>query len=302
MSSIFPYQINIVRFLVVFLKEVLIQNPSYQISKLHPKSNLPKFLVKDILHSRDTAIAGNKNLTERNRGDSKDDIIRQRQWTLFFVLLLYLQILSLNISKNVAWEVGEIGPWRYFFKFVSWRNLITHISIFLSERNMWIAMRCGFAFSKLALHVINQSMLISIEKSRSINQERPVNTNSSSALLFRLDKDYGPREYDNSNKILPSTQASPSYPVNNVSQNFLSNEHLTCQHCNKTYKTETGLNRHKAKYKEKDKPSDNNEHNVSTTSNDNYTAASRTVEYPWSQTGNTISSNTISIIYDKVVF
>ena len=105
-------------------------------------------------------------------------------------------------------------------------------------------------------------MLISIEKSRSINQERPVNTNSSSALLFRLDKDYGPREYDNSNKILPSTQASPSYPVNNVSQNFLSNEHLTCQHCNKTYKTETGLNRHKTKCKERDKTSHNKEHNI----------------------------------------
>ena len=87
-----------------------------------------------------------------------------------------------------------------------------------------------------------------------------------------------------------------------VSQNFLSNEHLTCQHCNKTYKTETGLNRHKTKYKERDKPSDNNEHNIPSTSNDNDTAASRTIEYPWSKTGNTISSNTINIIYDKVVF
>ena len=145
-------------------------------------------------------------------------------------------------------------------------------------------------------------MLISNEKSRSIDQERPVNTNSSSASFFQLDKDYGPREYEKSNKTLPSTQTSSSYPVNIVSQNILSNEHLTYQHCNKAYKTETGLNRHKAKRKERDKPSDNNKHNIPSTSNDNDTAASRTIEYPWSKTGNTISSNTINIIYDKVVF
>ena len=145
-------------------------------------------------------------------------------------------------------------------------------------------------------------MLISNEKSRSLDQERPVNTNSSSASFFRLDKDYGLREYDKSNKTMPSTQTSPSYPVNNVNQNFLSNEHLTCQYCNKTYKTKTGLNRLKAKCKERDKPSDNNEHNMPSTSNDNNTAASRTIEYPWLQTGNTISSDTIDIMYDKVVF
>ena len=78
--------------------------------------------------------------------------------------------------------------------------------------------------------------------SRSIDQERPVNTNSVSVSFFRLDKDYGPEEYDKSNKTLSSTQTSPSYSVNNFSQNFLSNEHLTYQHCNKTYKTETGRN------------------------------------------------------------
>ena len=116
-----------------------------------------------------------------------------------------------------------------------------------------------------------------------------------------MDKDYGPREYDNPNKTLPSIQISPSYPVNNVSQNFLSNINLTCQHCNKTYKTETGLNRHKAKCKEKDKPSDNNEHSIPSTSNDNDRAASRTIEYLWLQTGNTISSNIIDIKYDKVI-
>ena len=134
-------------------------------------------------------------------------------------------------------------------------------------------------------------MLISNEKSRIIDQERPVNTNSSSASLF-----------DKSNKTIPSSQTSLSYPVNNVSQNFLSNEHLTRQHCNKTYKTETRLNRHKTKCKKRDKTSDDNKHNIPSTSNDNDAAASRTIEYPWSQTGNTISSNTIDKIYNEIVF
>ena len=109
-------------------------------------------------------------------------------------------------------------------------------------------------------------MLKSNDKSKSIDQERPVNTNSSSVSRFRLDKDYGPGEYYKSNKTLPGTQTSSSYPVNNVSQNFLSNEHLTCQHRSKIYKTETELNRHKAKCKERDKPSDNNEHKIQSTS------------------------------------
>ena len=71
-------------------------------------------------------------------------------------------------------------------------------------------------------------MLISNDKFRSIDQERLVNTNPRSVSLFRLDKDYGPREYDKSNKTFPSTQTSSLCPVNNVSQSFLSNEHLWC--------------------------------------------------------------------------
>ena len=59
-----------------------------------------------------------------------------------------------------------------------------------------------------------------------------------------------------SNNTLPSTQTSPLSPVNNVSQNFMSNEHLKCLHCNKTYKIETGLNPLTTKCKERDKPSD----------------------------------------------
>ena len=117
-----------------------------------------------------------------------------------------------------------------------------------------------------------------------------------------MDKDHGPRKHNKPNKTLPSTETSPLYPLNNISQNFLLNEHLKCQYSNKIYKTETGLNRRKAKYKERNKPSDNNKYNTPSTSNRNYTTASQTFEYPWSQTGNTISSNAIDTIYDKFVF
>ena len=82
-----------------------------------------------------------------------------------------------------------------------------------------------------------------------------------------------------SKNTLPSTQTSPLCRVNNVSQNFMSNKHFKCVHCNKTYKTETGLNPHTAKCKEGDKPSDKNEH-ISCTSNDNDTTASQTIKYP----------------------
>ena len=77
----------------------------------------------------------------------------------------------------------------YFFKILSWRNRNTHILIHSSERNMWIAKWYWFAFSKLALHAINQNMLESNDKSRSIVQGKPVNTNSSSLHFFQLDKD-----------------------------------------------------------------------------------------------------------------
>ena len=42
-------------------------------------------------------------------------------------------------------------------------------------------------------------------------------------------------------------------------------------------------------------------HNIPSTSNDKDTTASRTIKYPWSQTGNTILWNTINIIFDKIV-
>ena len=166
----------------------------------------------------------------------------------FFVSLLYLEILLLNIRKILRyyWKRCLRGrrnqTLKVLFNFLCWRNQITYISIHLSEQNMWIAIWYGFASSKLALDVKNRSILKSNDKSRSIDQERPANTNSSFVSFLRSDKNCGPRKYDKSNKTLPSTHSLPSYLVNNASKNFLSNEHLTRQHCNKTYNTETGLN------------------------------------------------------------
>ena len=43
-------------------------------------------------------------------------------------------------------------------------------------------------------------------------------------IVLLIDNDYGCREYEKSNKILPSTQTSLSHPVNNASLNFLQAE------------------------------------------------------------------------------
>lgn len=121
----------------------------------------------------------------------------------------------------------------------------------------------------------------------------------SSLSFFRLDNDYGPREYGKSNETLPSTQTSPLFPVKNVRQTSFQLtfvEMSTLQQMS----TETELNWHKAKCKERDGPFDNNEQNISSTSNDDTTAC-RTIEYTWLQTGNTVSSSAIDIIHDKVL-
>ena len=77
---------------------------------------------------------------------------------------------------------------------------------------------------------------------------------------------------------------------------------MKCQYYNKTNKTETGLNQQKAKCKERGKLSDNNEHNILSTSNDSDAIACAKVEYPWPETYNTISSNAMDTIYDKIAF
>ena len=52
----------------------------------------------------------------------------------------------------------------------------------------------------------------------------------------------------------------------------------------------------------KGKLSDSNEHNILSTSNDSDATACAKVEYPWPETYNTISSNAIDTIYDKIAF
>lgn len=72
-----------------------------------------------------------------------------------------------DTTVAIAWEVGEIKPWKYSFKVVSWKNQITHVSIHSLEQSMWIAMWNAIAFLKLTLYVINQSMLKSNDASGS---------------------------------------------------------------------------------------------------------------------------------------
>ena len=66
------------------------------------------------------------------------DTTRQRQRTHFVVFLLYLEILSLNVSKNVRyyWKSSLRGRRNRAFKFVSWRNQITHINSFVRMNHL----------------------------------------------------------------------------------------------------------------------------------------------------------------------
>ena len=69
----------------------------------------------------------------------------------------------------------------------------------------------GFDFLKLTLHVINQGMLKSNDNLEAlIKKDLQI---PSQVSFFRLDKDYDPREYDKSNKTLPSAQTSPLMSV-----------------------------------------------------------------------------------------
>ena len=84
---------------------------------------------------------------------------------------------------------------------------------------------------------------------------------SSSLSFFRLDKNYGPKEYDTSNKILPNTQ--PQNSTENISDDQLDTSTTIVQHgepgvfyclyCHKGCKSEPGLKRHVNKCKERDK-------------------------------------------------
>ena len=60
----------------------------------------------------------------------------------------------------------------------------------------------------------------------------------SKTFFFRLDKNYRPREYDKTNKVLPL------YQTKNISAGM--NEALyLCDICNKKYKSQSGLKRHR---------------------------------------------------------
>ena len=65
------------------------------------------------------------------------------------------------------------------------------------------------------------------------NQLNDNNSNvGTSKSFFRMDPIYGPRSYDQSNKVLP------------LSQSHDSSQKLVCNKCKKTFKTHRGLQQH----------------------------------------------------------
>ena len=112
-----------------------------------------------------------------------------------------------------------------------------------------------------------------------------VNTNASSKnsdtfSFSHLNKNYFPRKYDTSNKVLPILQKKQSNdnicikPVSNSVtsiQDGISVE-VTCLYCSKVYKSGAGLKHHMNRWKERDKEFDKRESSVIScprTENDN---------------------------------
>ena len=63
------------------------------------------------------------------------------------------------------------------------------------------------------------------------------NNGLSKKSFFRLDKNYAPREYDKTNKVLPPSQSDSTSQLN---ENII----FQCEHCNKKCKSQPGLKRH----------------------------------------------------------
>ena len=112
-----------------------------------------------------------------------------------------------------------------------------------------------------------------------------VNTNASSKnsdtfSFFHLNKNYFPREYDTSNKVLPNLQQKQSNdnicikPVSNSVTSIQDGRsvEVRCSYCSKVYKSGAGLKHHINKCKERDKDFDKRESSVISflpTENDN---------------------------------
>ena len=147
------------------------------------------------------------------------------------------------------------------------------------------------------------------------NKTHHVNINTSSKdsisfSFFCLNKNYGLREYETSNKVSRNSQLKQlndnAYiePISNSVTSVQDGKsvEVCCLYCNKVYKSEAGLKRHKNKCMEKDK--DLNKHvslviNHPPTEND---TVDMTREYTCSQNGKIISSSTIDSKYSKIDF
>ena len=160
---------------------------------------------------------------------------------------------------------------------------------------MWIAMWCGFTFSKLTLCVINQSILKSNHKSRSIDQERPVNTYRSYDWIRIM----VPKNMTSQTKLwlilkphhrIPSIMSVKISCGRNIWHVNIESKHIKLKL--------DGINI---------KLNVKKEINYLITTNTIYHLREMITNFhnnriPLVTNGHTISSNTIDIIYDKVVF
>ena len=129
---------------------------------------------------------------------------------------------------------------------------------------------------------------------------------SVSLSFFHLDKNYGPSEYDISNKALPNSQPKQSNdnvciePINNsvTSVQDEKSGEVCYLYCNKVHKSGAGLKRYINKCKERDKVLHKYELSVINhppTEND---IVDMIRDYNWSQNGKNISCSTIDSIYN----
>ena len=133
------------------------------------------------------------------------------------------------------------------------------------------------------------------------NKSKVNNRNVSDKSFFRLDPNYGPKEYDKSNKVLPNSQTSSQISSND---NEIRGETVSfiCPGCNKNYKTKTGW----AKHTNNCKDSQNSRQNLTLEDQNKIPPqvnnTEETIFYPWANASTVITLNAINQVYDKVVF
>ena len=110
--------------------------------------------------------------------------------------------------------------------------------------------------------------------------------------FFRFDKNYSPREYDKTNKMLP-----PSQTDNKTSKG--SEIQFLCEFCSKKYKLHSGLKRHQKNYA---KSTHEVDINTSETTSINISQQHLTSRFEWGNYKKPEFVKMLNTVYDKVVF